>query len=149
LNILFLVEQGLIDLPVLYLSRYLINNKKDYYHLLLQVTVKARWEEWILYMMEAVRSTAEWTTSKIEAIRNLLEKTVDTIRERAPKIYTRELAEIVFVQPYCRINDLVGANIVKRQSASEYLKKLTEIGVLQERPVGREKLFVNPALLEL
>jgi hypothetical protein len=71
------------------------------------------------------------------------------MRERVPKIYSRELAEIIFVQPYCRITDLVQANIVKRQSASVYLKALTDIGILQELEVGREKVFINPALLNL
>ncbi len=149
LNLLFLVEQELIDIPVLYLSRYIILNKADYYRLLLGVTAEAQWEEWILFMLEAVRSTAQWTTSKIKAIRDLLDKTAATIRERKPKIYSRELAEIVFVQPYCRIGDLVDADIAQRQSASVYLKALTDIGVLQERQAGREKLFINPALLNL
>ncbi len=149
LNLLFLVEKGLIELPVLYLSRYIIQHKTDYTRRLLQVTVASQWEEWILYMIEAVRSTALWTTSKINAIRDLLDRTAATLRDRAPKIYSRELAEIVFVQPYCRIGDLVKADIAQRQSASLYLKALAEIGVVQERKVGREKLFVNPALLDL
>ena len=149
LNLLFLVEQELIEIPVLYLSRYMILNRANYYRLLLQVTAEDKWEEWILFMLEAVRSTAQWTTSKIKAIRILIDKTADTIRKQRPKIYSRELAEIVFVQPYCRIGDLVEANIVQRQSASVYLKALTGIGVLKERKGGREKLFINPALLKL
>ena len=149
LNLLFLVEKGLIDLPILYLSRYVVASKPDYYRLLLRVTAEAQWEEWILYMLEAIRSTAIWTTSKIMAIRDLLEATAETMRERVPKIYSRELAEIVFVQPYCRIGDLVEAGIAQRQAASVYLKALTDIGILAERRAGREKLFINPALLHL
>ena len=149
LNLLFLVEMGLIDIPVLYLSRYIIRNKQDYYRLLLQVTTDAKWEDWILYMLNAVRDTSAWTTTKIRSIRELLEKTAETMRDRVPKIYSRELAEIIFVQPYCRIGDLVDAGIAKRQSASVYLKALAGIGVLEERKAGREKLFINPALLRL
>ncbi|MEO8101617.1 MAG: Fic family protein [Betaproteobacteria bacterium] len=149
LNLLFLVEKGLLKIPVLYLSRYIIQHKADYYRLLLGVTTNDQWEEWILYMLEAVRDMARWTTDKIAAIRELLEATAETIRIDAPQIYSRELAELVFVQPYCRIGDVVDAKIAQRQTASVYLKRLCEIGVLKEIKAGREKLFINPAFLQL
>jgi len=149
LNLLFLVEQGLLNIPVLYLSRYIIQNKEDYYRLLLKVTTHAAWEEWILYMLKAIHVTARWTTIKIKSIRTLLDETAGAIRFKAPKIYSRELAEIIFVQPYCRIGNLVDAGIAQRQSASVYLKMLCEIGVLEERKSGRDKLFINPSLLAM
>ena len=149
LNLLFLVEKGLLSIPVLYLSQYIIQHKPDYYRLLLKVTTDATWEEWILYMLNAVAETAQWTTAKIKAIRQLLDSTAETIRRDAAKIYSRELAEMIFVQPYCRIGNLVDAGIAQRQSASTYLKRLCEIGVLEERKAGREKLFINPAFLRL
>ena len=149
LNLLFLVEKGLLSIPVLYLSQYIIQHKADYYRLLLKVTTDATWEEWILYMLKAVAETAQWTTAKIKAIRQLLDMTAETVRRDAAKIYSRELAEMIFVQPYCRIGNLVDAGIAQRQSASIYLKRLCEIGVLEERKVGREKLFINPAFLRL
>ena len=149
LNLLFLVEKDLLKLPVLYLSGYIIRHKADYYRLLLQVTTGAAWEEWILFMLRAVLETARWTSARIAAIRALLERTAETIRREAPKIYSRELAELIFVQPYCRIGNLVDSGIAQRQSASVYLKKLVAIGVLEERTAGREKLFVNPAFLKL
>jgi Fic family protein len=149
LNLLFLVETGLLSTPVLYLSRYIIAHRADYYRLLLKVTTEAAWEEWILYMLQAVRQTANSTTAKISAIRDLLADTAETVRRDAPRIYSRELVEIIFVQPYCRIGDLVEAGIAQRQSASAYLKRLCEIGVLEERKTGREKLFTNPALLRV
>jgi Fic family protein len=149
LNLLFLVEKGLLSIPVLYLSQYIIQHKADYYRLLLKVTTDATWEEWIVYMLNAVAETAQWTTAKIKAIRQLLDMTAETIRRDAAKIYSRELAEMIFVQPYCRIGNLVDAGIAQRQSASTYLKRLCEIGVLEERKVGREKLFINPAFLRL
>ena len=149
LNLLFLVEKGLLSIPVLYLSRYIIEHKTDYYRLLLKVTTDANWEEWILYMLSAVTETAHWTTRKIKAIRHLLDVMAEKIRHEAQKIYSRELAEMIFEQPYCRISDLVDAGIVQRQSASVYLKRLCEIGVLEEKKFGREKLFINPAFLQL
>lgn len=149
LNLLFLVEKGLLSIPVLYLSQYIIQHKADYYRLLLKVTTDATWEEWILYVLKAVAETAQWTTAKIKAIRQLLDMTAETVRRDAAKIYSRELAEMIFVQPYCRIGNLVDAGIAQRQSASTYLKRLCEIGVLEERKVGREKLFINLAFLRL
>jgi Fic family protein len=149
LNLLFLVEHGLLELPVLYLSRHIIQHKADYYRLLQGVTTGAAWEAWIIYMLVAIRDTASWTHAKIRAIRQLLDETAAKIRQDAPKIYSRELAELIFVQPYCRIGDLATAGIAKRQAASVYLKTLVQIGILREESAGREKLFINPALLDL
>lgn len=100
-------------------------------------------------MLEAVRATAEWTLAKIEAIRNLSEITAADVRAKLAKIYSRELVDEIFVQPYCRIENLVQAGVAKRQTASRYLKLLQGMGVLEERKVGREKLFVHPKLLSL
>ena len=149
LNLLFLVEKGLLNMPVLYLSQYIIRHKADYYRHLLAVTSDAAWEPWTLFMLRAIGETARWTTGKITAIRKLLVGTADRIRHEAPKIYSRELTELIFVQPYCRIGNLVGAGIAQRQSASVYLKKLCDIGVLEERKTGRDKVFINPAFLRL
>lgn len=149
LNLLFLVEKDLLKLPILYLSGYIIRHKADYYRLLLKVTTESAWEEWILLMLRTALETAQWTTAKITAIRDLLERTAETIRREAPKIYSRELAELIFVQPYCRIRNLVDAGIAQRQSASVYLRRLAEVGILEERKMGREKLFINPAFLRL
>ena len=149
INLLFLVEQELLEIPVLYLSRAIIRQKSDYYRLLLGVTVKAEWEPWLLFLIDAVGETARWTSARIRAIRLLLDQTAAAMRERAPRIYSRELAELVFAQPYCRIGNLVEAGIAQRQSASAYLKTLVSIGLLEERKAGRERLFVNPALLTL
>ncbi len=149
LNLLFLVEKGLLTIPVLYLSDYIIRHKADYYRHLLAVTTDATWEPWILFMLRAIDETARWTTGKITAIRTLLQGTADRFRRKAPRLYSRELTELIFVQPYCRIGNLVDAGIAQRQSASVYLKKLCDIGILEERKAGREKLFINPAFLRL
>jgi Fic family protein len=149
LNILYLVQEKLLTLPILYLSRYIIANKSQYYSGLLAVTREQAWESWLLYMLEAVESTAQWTTQKIISIRDLADHTTDYVRDQLPKIYSRELIDVIFEQPYCRISNLVEANIAKRQTASEYLKKLVNIGVLVEQQVGRERLFINTKLLTL
>ena len=149
LNSLFLVEQGLLPLPILYLSRYIIANKADYYRLLLGVTRDAAWEPWVLYMLRGVEETALWTTVKIAAVRRLSDDTTRHVRARLPKIYSRELVDVIFEQPYCRISNLVQAGIAGRQAASRHLKALVSIGVLREQAFGKEKLFVHPKLMSL
>jgi Fic family protein len=149
LNLLYLVDKGLLEIPVLYLSRYIIGNKRAYYEKLLRVTTEGAWETWILYMLEAIRETAEWSNRKIHAIRDLLGETGARMRRDLPKIYSRELAEVIFVNPYCRIADVVSAGIAKRQAAAVYLKALVDAGILAEMKAGRENLYINPALLEL
>jgi Fic family protein len=149
LNQLMLVEQALLDMPVLYLSRYIIANRADYYRLLQEVTQKAAWEKWILYMLNGVRETATWTGEKINAVRALMTHTADHVRERLPKVYSRELVELTFVQPYCRIQNLVESGLGHRETASKYLKDLVQLGVLQEVQSGREKLFIHPKFVQL
>ena len=148
LNLLYLVDIGLLDIPVLYLSKAIIEAKQDYYRLLLAVSTEQAWEPWILFMLDAVRRTAHWTTSRIKAIRILIDETAARMRQEAPGIYSRELAELIFVQPYCRITNVVDAGIAQRQTASVYLKQLADIGLLREVKIGREKLFINPSLLQ-
>jgi Fic family protein len=149
LNSLYLVQQGLLDTPILYLSRYIIRNKADYYRLLLEVTTKQSWGPWIVFMLDSIENTCGWTTEKIKAIRDLMRHTGDFIHRRLPKIYTWELVELLFKQPYCRIANVVDAGLAKRQTASVYLKSLVEIGVLRELNAGRESLFVHPKYIEL
>lgn len=149
LNSLFLIERGLLTLPILYLSYYILRHKNDYYRLLRAVTKEQNWQGWVIYMLTAVAETANWTTRKINAVRELNEHTANYIRQQLPKIYSRELVDKIFEQPYCRIQTLVDANIAQRQTASGYLKKLVDIGVLIEVPAGKEKLFVHPKLMRL
>lgn len=149
LNSLLLIDKGLLDLPILYLSRYIIENRADYYDLLLRVTEQQDWESWIIYILDGVTDTANWTVNKIDAIRCLFEQTRKYIQEKAPAIYTHELVNLLFEQPYTRIIKLEEAGIAKRQTASKYLKELADIGVLQEIIIGRDKLFIHPRLMEL
>ena len=149
LNILYLIQQDLLQLPILYLSRHIIANKSDYYKLLLDVTRDGAWEPWILFMLKAVEETSRWTTDKIAAIRNLSEHTTEFVRDSLPKIYTRELVDVIFEQPYCRISDLVNKGVAKRQAASRYLKDMVALGVLVEQAAGKEKLFIHPKLMKI
>ena len=149
LNILFLVEHGLLDSPILYLSRFIISNKAAYYQLLKKVTHEQNWEPWINFILEGVEETCVWTTDKIKAIRELMEHTAHFVQGKLPKIYSWELVELLFKQPYCRINNLVETKIAKRQTASVYLKQLCELGVLKEVKSGRENIFVHPKYIEL
>ena len=149
LNILFLVDLGLLDSPILYLSRFIIQNKAAYYRLLQKVTQEQDWGSWIRFVLEGVEETCNWTTEKIKAIRELMEHTAQYIHAQLPKTYSWELVEVLFKQPYCRIGNLVDAGIAKRQTASVYLKQLCDIGVLKEFRSGRETLFVHPKYIEL
>ena len=149
INGLFLIQESLLTLPILYLSRYIIHNKSDYYRLLLGVTRDAAWEPWVLYVLKGVEETANWTTAKIAATRSLFEHTTDYIRAKLPKVYSHELVKLIFDLPYCRIASVTDAGIAKRQTASIYLNQLVEIGVLNEVGVMKEKLFLHPKFMKL
>lgn len=149
LNSLFLVQQELLSQPILYLSRYIIHNKSDYYRLLLDVTRDGAWEEWIMYVLRGIEETARWTTDKIAAMRRLASMESDYLRRRYPKLHGRDLIDVIFEQPYCRIRNLVDRGMGTRQLASRLLHGLVEAGVLREVPSGREKLFLHPRLLTL
>lgn len=113
------------------------------------VTQQQAWEPWVLLMLKAVEETSRWTTAKIAAIRSLAEHTTEHLRTRLPKIYSRELVDVIFEQPYCRIANLVEKDIAQRQAASRYLKDLVELGVLREMQYGKEKLSIHPKLMQL
>lgn len=149
LNLLFLISENLLELPTLYLSRYIIQHKKEYYHLLMKVITENAWEEWILYMLEAVHSTAKWTSTKIKAICDLMERTREQLRREIPKTYNHELVDLIFMQPYCRISNVVEKEIAQRQTASKMLKDLAAQNVLREITAGREKVFINLELMKL
>lgn len=149
LNSLYLVEQGLLGQPILYLSRYIIAHKPDYYRLLLEVTRDGAWEPWLLYVLRGVEETARWTVDKIAAVRRLAAETTAYVRRALPGVYSRELVDVIFEQPYCRIANVVERGIAERRAASRYLQALAGAGVLRAVSVGREKLFLHPRLLAL
>lgn len=150
INVLYLVLKDLIDSPILYLSSYIIKNKNDYYKLFQSVRNENNWEEWILYMLKAVEITSINTLKIIEDIISLLNKTIDICKEKLPKsIYSKELIELLFMQPYTKISYIVEAGIAERRTASKYLKALEEIGILESFKLKKEILYVNKNLFEL
>ena len=147
---LYLVQQGLLDQPILYLSRYITENKDRYYSLLRGVTEKEGWEEWVLYVLEAVEQTARLTRDRIVSIRDLLEETLDKAKSSLPKrVYSKELVELLFYQPYTKTQFVVDAGLAERKTATVYLRELESAGFLKSEKVGKEVLFLNVKLFKL
>jgi Fic family protein len=150
LNILYLMKKELLLHPVLYLSNAIINQKQDYYNLLRGVTEQQEWEPWILFMLNAVEKTSSATMARIGQILDLLNETLELAKEKLPnRVYSKELIELLFEQPYCKVKYLVDRGIAKRQTAAEYLRELEDAGILRSKQVGRENLFVNIKLYDL
>lgn len=150
INILFLVAHGLLDSPVLYISRHIIDDKPEYYRRLRRVTENGEWEAWVLYMLEAVDTTARLTRQRILDIRALLDDALALAKRELPaRAYSKELIELLFRQPYTKGQFVVDAGIAERQTAAEYLKELERIGLLKSRKVGKENLYLNVRLYEL
>lgn len=149
LNILYLVHQGLLNEPVVYLSRYIIQHKSDYYRLLREVTESGNWEQWILFMLEAVRKSSSASLRQVEQIKSLMQSMKKQYKEQADKIYRKELLELLFDQPYCTARFVVDRGIAKRQTAAKYLQALAEIGMLEPVKIGRELVYINHRFLEL
>jgi len=149
LNILYLILNDLIDVPILYLSSYIIENKQEYYRLLNQNNRTCKWEEWILFMLQAVERTSLRTIDKINSIRQLLDKTIEVVQQKIPKTYKKELVELLFEMPYSKIEFVVKRLHVERKAASRYLRELEAIGILQSQKVGRETLYINVDLIEI
>jgi len=150
LNILYLTQKHLLDLPVLYLSKYIIEQKSDYYRLLRSVTENEDWEPWILYMLDAIEQTSLYTRDKILSIRDLLNKTLEFTKEHLPpRAYSKELIELLFHQPYTKAQYLVDNRIAERKTAAGYLKELEKIGVLRVQKIGKENLYLNTELFDV
>jgi Fic family protein len=149
LNILYLVNQQYLDLPILYLSKFIIENKSGYYKGLRKITEENEWHPWIIYMLEAVEQTAFYTQLKIDAIINLMRTTGDKLQKDLPDLYTKDLLEIIFSQPYCKRKFLEDAGIVKVKTAGAYLGRLEGAGFLHSRKIGKEKLYINKPLFDI
>ncbi len=149
LNILMLQNAGLLRMPVLYMSRYIIAHKNDYYRLLNGVTSSGNWHDWTLYMVDGVRQSAESTTRKILAIRDLQLNLQSEFGDVTPGMRNINFLSVLFAQPYVRIANVVDACAVTRQTASIWLDSLVVEGVLNDLRIGRDRLFVNTNYLEL
>ncbi len=149
INVLYLVLKNLLGSPILYLSNYIIKNKSNYYRLLQKIKKDGNWEEWIIFMLKAVEETSIETLNILKDIKKLLDKTIEEVKEKAPKIYKKELVELLFYHPYTKISFLVEENFAARKTASLYLKKLESIGILEGIKIGRETIYINKKLFEL
>ena len=150
LIILQLIMNGLLELPILFLSRFIIENKAQYYHSLRAVTERGEWESWLLYTLEAIERTAHGTTQKILAIRDLLAQTLEKARSILPKsVFSKELIELIFEQPYCKIRFVEQCGIAKRLTATKYLRALEKAGFVVPVRKGKELIFINHHLWHL
>lgn len=150
LCILYLVQSGLLDLPILYLSKFIMENRTKYQKLLLGISKSEKWEPWILFMLEGIEITSNDTRKKIMNIRSLLDQTIEKARNDLPKrVYSKELIELLFVMPYCRNQAVVDAGIAERQTAALYLDECAKIGILKKQKAGRENIYINVKLYEL
>lgn len=149
LNILFLRQSGLLESPILYLSRHIIATKADYYRLLLAVTAEQAWEEWLLYMLRGVELSSESALRKIAAIRELQDTYAQRARESMRGSLDAELMAVLFEQPYCRISTVIERCGVSRPTATKWLNTLAEAGLLEDVRAGRDRLFINRELLDI
>lgn len=149
LNILYLIQQDLLTLPVLYLSKYILEHKNEYYRLLREVTEMANWQEWVVFIVKGIALTAQLTLSKIRLLLNLMSTVEQALKPILGQAYSKELIELLFSYPYIKIAVLEEYQIAKRQAASKYLQKIQAAGWLQAIKQGRETYYVNHRLLEV
>lgn len=149
LNILYLVRNDLLDLPILYLSRHIIGHKADYYRLLQQVRGDGNWEPWLLYMLEAVARTSQQTIALIKGIRTLMLEYKKRLRTEQPKLYSQDLLNNLFRHPYTKIDFMMRDLDVTRITATRYLNVLVSMGLLQLVKVGRTNFYLNGKLFDL
>ncbi|MDX4049297.1 Fic family protein [Aliarcobacter skirrowii] len=149
INILYLVLNELLDLPILYLSSYIIKHKADYYRLLQEVRTKGSWEEWIIYMLEGIEQTATKQVQLINDIKELMDNTKQKLKAELPKIYSKDLLEVLFIHPYTKIDMLVDNLELHRDTASKHLKAMEKIGILNSVQIKNSKFYVNVKLFEL
>lgn len=149
INILYLVQKGLLHLPVLYLSQYIIKHKSDYYRLLQEVRDEGKWEEWILFMLDGIEKTAAASVTLITSIKELMQHYKQQIRNNHPKLYSQDLLNNLFKYPYTKIEFLQNDLQISRSTAIRYLDTLVEAGFLTKHKVGRDNFFLNAKLLVL
>ncbi|PBI89620.1 Adenosine monophosphate-protein transferase SoFic [Flavobacterium sp. ACN2] len=148
INILYLVKEDLLHLPILYLSRYINQNKGSYYHLLQETRITQNWEPWILFILEAVEQTSIQTTGIIRGIKKLMMDYKQKIRTNLPKIYSQDLINNLFKHPYTKIDFLVQDLDITRQTASKYLDQLIELKLVTLHKIGKENFYINTALYD-
>lgn len=149
INILYLVKEGLLKLPILYLSRYINQHKSDYYTLLQRTRESDNWEPWILFILEAVEQTSLQTSEMIRGIKRVMANHKQKIRKELPKIYSQDLLNSLFRHPYTKIEYIKTDLHVARKTAGRYLLQLCDIGILHKNKLGKENYYFNDDLIEL
>lgn len=149
INILYLVQKGLLHLPVLYLSQYIIKHKSDYYRLLQEVRDQGKWEEWILFMLDGIEKTATASVTLITSIKELMQQYKQQIRSNHSKLYSQDLLNNLFKYPYTKIEFIQNDLQISRSTAIRYLDTLVKAGFLTKHKVGRDNFFLNAKLLKL
>jgi len=149
LLLLYLKLSGLLDTPAIYLSEYIIKNKVEYYKCLQNVTEKNEWEDYILYMLDMIEETSNKGLKRLNKITIAMEKTASEIKNKLPKVYSKDLIEILFRLPYTKRQHLIDENIGNLKTVGNYLIALEENGFLKSEKVGKEKLYLNQKLLEI
>lgn len=149
INILYLVKQGLLDSPVLYLSRYINQNKGEYYRLLQAVRDAGSWEPWVLYMLDGIEQTSRQAVRLILGMRDLMQHHKDKLRRELPKVYSQDLLNNLFRYPYTKIDFVMGELQITRKTAARYLEELIKIGLLSKHKKGKENYYINDALFDL
>jgi Fic family protein len=149
INILFLIQKKLLDLPVLYLSRYIIKNKNQYYRLLQTVRETGEWQEWILYMLDGVEQTANESIILIGNIKQLMQEYKEKIRTELPKLYSQDLLNNLFKYPYTKIEYLQNDLGISRNTAIRYLEALAKKGLVKKQKIGRDNFYINLRLFNL
>ena len=149
INILYLMLNGLLELPILYLSSYIINNKSDYYRLLSEVRIQNSWENWILYMLDGIEQTSKESIKLIANINVTIAEVKLSLKNKLPKLYSKDLLELIFKHPYTKIGFLVNELGVTRKTATSYLRAIEDIGILESMKVGRDVYFINKQLFSL
>lgn len=149
INILYLVKEGLLKLPILYLSRYINHNKASYYRLLQQVRNMGEWEAWIIFMLDAVEQTSLQTSTIIREIKELMAKHKHDIRRQLPKIYSQDLINSLFRHPYTKIEYIKNDLGITRKTAARFLEQLCSINILNKNKLGKENYYFNDDLISL
>lgn len=149
LNALYLVQQDLLIQPVLYLSSYILNHKADYYQLLRSVTEKENWNDWIMYMLTALIETTQLTTKKIKSMLSLKSDYEIQMKVALGSSFSYELLQLMFTLPYLKIDVIVNKEIAHRQTASTWLKKLSDAAILRPQKMGRTTYYINYRLMEI
>jgi Fic family protein len=149
-NVLYLVQQGLLKIPVLYLSRYINRNKSDYYRLLQAVRSNEQaWEDWVLFILIGVEQTAQQTIGLIDSIKQLMMAMKQRMRNELPKIYSQDLLNNLFRHPYTKIEFVAQELQIHRNTATKYLDELVELGMLSKYRMGKDNYYVNDELFQL